>query len=279
MFTRRIAPVGSGAVLGWLAGLALIALAIAGCPQQEQQDSQSNLTVKLPGTDEPVIPDQAGLFSTPEPGQWPAEFPQYAGAQIQSYEPNSGDETAGFTMQFLTADTGEQVIAFYREYAAAEGYTETESVLASDSGAVYFERENGQLTLGYNPVPEGTTITVMITPFQLTPENVAPSGSERLPINFPVDILKLYPGGNILNAENLPMDNILDQHIPNATRKEVMAFYKAHYEEIGFTVKRSEEKDTWAEYVFTKPGFGNVVFTLNIESDNTISLHQILGRF
>jgi len=181
-------------------------------------------------------------------------------------------------MQFITPDNGEQVVEFYREYAAAEGYAETEAVTASDSGAAYFEREDSQLTLGYNAVPEGTTITVMVVPVQLTPEPVAPTGSGRLPDNFPSDILKVYPGAMILNAENMPMDNLLDQHISNATKKEVVEFFKAHFAELGFEIKRHEDKQNYAEYLFEKAGFGGVVFVLNMEPDNSISLHQMLGR-
>ncbi|MFQ5879223.1 MAG: hypothetical protein ACE5IZ_03475, partial [Dehalococcoidia bacterium] len=139
---------------------------------------------------------------------FPQEFPVYAGADLVASFRSVAIDGTGYLTVFSTADSVEQVIAFYEDALAQVGPWQVMGVsLSAESGAVQFADPadinfNGTVVVTNIPEREGATgigisINVAdgrprpdITPFQL-------GDSLRLPPGFPND-LPLYDGATVI---------------------------------------------------------------------------------
>lgn len=257
--------------------LAAAVLVLAGCPQDgPRRSTVATGAADGDSADADVSAGDGAVQEPPSlPPEWPAEFPPIPGAVLKDCQPNAGGPETGYTARLATDMPGEDVLAFYREHAQVAGLEEQNYVSAAESGAAYFHGEEMDFNAGYELTDTGTRITLMYIPVVTAP--TVPTGSGLLPPNFPVDILPLYPGADIMNAENLPMDNFLDLHARDASLQDVLDFYLEYYKELGFkTIVEDREKE-FLHYVF-EGASGGVVLNANTEPDDSTSIHLIYGR-
>ena len=246
----------------------------AGCQKQEQ-DADALAVTALYSPDAAANPGAKPVI----PPEWPiTELPMYPQAELATSNYNMGGPDSGCVLTLTTGDPGESVLEFYQERALAAGYQLESYVAASDSGAAYFKREDGYLNTGYR-IENGQTVITLLLMFAInTEENLAFPGSGQLPQNFPIDKLPLFPGATILEARNMPMDNMLQMLAIDTKIKDVLAFYMAYYKDLDYKVLVEDKASkTFYHYVFEGPE-GGVVLNLNQESDGSASIDMIFAR-
>lgn len=254
-------------------------LALAGCPHSVPQRSaeatyDAETAAARSGQGAEAAADAA---QTPPslPEEWPAEFPVYPDAVLTSCLPNAGGPQTGYTARLGTKEKGEKVLEFYRDKALAAGLKQQSYVVTEESGAAYFHGEKLDFTAGFDLAKDGTRVTLMYIPVVETPQ--VPTGSGLIPPNFPIDILPLYPGAEVLNAENMPMNNFIDMHSEDATLKEVLDFYMKYYKDMGLKIDKKEKTRKYMHYVFVS-STGGIVLDANLEPDKSVSIHLALAR-
>lgn len=270
--------------MGWMiiGGLLGMLLLSSGCPRQQTQQQNSPAAggevpavTALGSPDADINPDAKPVI----PPEWPLDqLPMYPAAELTSSHYNLGGPDSGCVLTLTTTDPGGAVLDFYVEHAEAAGYQRESLVSASESGAAYFKGENGYFNAGYR-IENGETLVTLIVMFPVnTEENIAFAGSGQLPKNFPIDILPLFPGASVLEAHNMPMDNMLMMHVFDTPIDDVLDFYAAYYKERDFKIlKKDKPSKTYYNYVFEGPE-GGVVLNLTQENDGSASIDMIYGR-
>jgi len=255
--------------------LPAVVLVLAGCPQDQPQHSAAS------AKDIETAAARSGLGPDAEPvppslpPEWPEDFPPFPGAELTFCAPNAGGPETGYTARLLTDTPGEEVLEFYRGKADSAGLSVQSYANAAESGAAYFRGEQLDFTAGYDLTEQGTRVTLMYIPVVEAPS--VPTGSGLLPPNFPVDLLPIYPGAQIQNAENLPMNNFLDLHVEDATLREVLDFYQEYYKELKLKTTVKDKSKKHLHYVF-EGTTGGIVLNASVESDNSVFINLALAR-
>jgi hypothetical protein len=258
--------------------LPAVLLILAGCPQDNPQRSGAaakDAETAAARSGQGAAAADAVQARPSLPPEWPADFPPFPGAELTYCAPNGGGPETGYTARLLTAAPGEKVLEFYRGKADSAGLSVQSYANAAESGAAYFHGEKLDFTAGYDLTDDGTRVTLMFIPVVETPQ--VPTGSGLIPPNFPVDILPLYPGAEVLSAENMPMNNFLDMHAEDTTLKEVLDFYQEYYKELKLKNTIKDKTKDHLHYVFVGTT-GGVVLDANLEPDKSVSIHLALAR-
>ncbi|MBN2081636.1 hypothetical protein JW859_05435 [bacterium] len=202
------------------------------------------------------------------PAGWPAEVPVYPGAELIAATEVNEEGNQGFHLGLKTADSGEDVLAFYRDKMAAAGYQEQQSMVKDGMGSIHFINDKWLLNVGVGREKgEETGIMLMLSTHDFavsdaTESTEAPAedgeapaedgeasadgGSEgvtvssgSLPADWP-EVLKPYPGGSITQSMASGNEYVLIQTTTD-NGKTVIAYYEENLKSRGWTVDTSVE--------------------------------------
>lgn len=254
--------------------ISMLALS-AGCQEEEAADDTPATVTALYSPDADIAGDAKPVL----PPEWPVrQLPMYPGAELTSSHYNLGGPDSGCILTLITSDPGEAVLEFYQERVLEAGFEQESYVVASESGAAYYRREDSYFNSGYRIEDGETVVTLMLIFAAAEQQDQAFAGSGQLPRNFPLDILPIYPGATILEAQNMPMDNMILMHVLDTKIDDALSFYQEFYKELGYTTLKSEKsKKTFYNFIFEGPN-GGVVLNLTQESDNSVSIDMVYGR-
>jgi hypothetical protein len=157
MKPRRIARIALAAFLSvsLLGGL-------AACQRSTDVDVDGD-SVNITGSEGEEVEIQGGTASLPE--GWPDDFPVYEPSEIQASTRTTVNEGTQFSVSLTTTDAFDDVIAWYKQSASAEGWSiDDEGVVDVGSGRSGFLLTVKDETQGNITITEGDEgmLTVMM---------------------------------------------------------------------------------------------------------------------
>jgi hypothetical protein len=135
---------------------------LAACQRSADVDVDGD-SVTITGPEGEEVEVQGGNGSLPE--GWPEDFPVYEPSEIQSSTRTTVDEGTQLSVSLTTTDAFDDVIAWYKQSASAEGWTvDEEGVVDVGGGRSGFLLTVKGETQGNITITEGDegTLTVMM---------------------------------------------------------------------------------------------------------------------
>ena len=260
------------------------ALLLTACPKQTTDETGAQTAAAVNSGDDGMATATGLAAQWPE--NWPAELPQYPGSTLNSSHIGSdAGEEKFLGVALVTSDAEDKVLEYYSEHALAAGWKSRGTTEAEGQRADHYISADGKLMFNImcEPTDGGNAVSLMVAENLMGDETAEGSdesgeatvdiGEEepveistgKLPEGFPVNVLKPYPAGEVIQAMTQGEDCVLSMTTKDSVQ-QVADYYIAHFTGRGWA-KGDDIDMTGSRMIAFNSKSGEVAFTVTDGGD------------